>query len=232
MDYIKRAIYGPDPKEQHRKIKAILRKNARGIDRSLNELTSLQNKTKQLIKRAAKKNDIKSVRAYATELYRINKQYERMYTSKAQLQSIGMRIEEAYKVQMLTKQMAENTGLMREVNALVRLPQLRSSMMELEKELMRSGMISEMVDETLESVNEVDEQEDEMISEEVDKIVGQYTNEKFSKVGNIPTEELPRPVTIETGEEEKEKIVPEDQINEEADRMLNDMREKLRALQD
>ena len=229
MDYIKRAIYGPDPKEQHRKIKAILRKNARGIDRSLNELTSLQNKTKQLIKKAAKKNDIKSVRAYATELYRINKQYERMYTSKAQLQSIGMRIEEAYKVQMLTKQMAESTGLMREVNALVRLPQLRSSMMELEKELMRSGMISEMVDETLESVNEVDEQEDEAITEEVDKIVEQYANEKFSKVGNVPTEELPRPVTVEA---EEEKMVPEDQINEEADRMLNDMREKLRALQD
>lgn len=229
MDYIKRAIYGPDPKEQHRKIKAILRKNARGIDRSLNELTSLQNKTKQLIKKAAKKNDIKSVRAYATELYRINKQYERMYTSKAQLQSIGMRIEEAYKVQMLTKQMAESTGLMREVNALVRLPQLRSSMMELEKELMRSGMISEMVDETLESVNEVDEQEDEAITEEVDKIVEQYANEKFSKVGNVPTEELPRPVTTE---EEEEKMVPEDQISEEADRMLNDMREKLRALQD
>ena len=229
MDYIKRAIYGPDPKEQHRKIKAILRKNARGIDRSLNELTSLQNKTKQLIKKAAKKNDIKSVRAYATELYRINKQYERMYTSKAQLQSIGMRIEEAYKVQMLTKQMAESTGLMREVNALVRLPQLRSSMMELERELMRSGMISEMVDETLESVNEVDEQEDEAITEEVDKIVEQYANEKFSKVGNVPTEELPRPVTVEA---EEEKMVPEDQINEEADRMLNDMREKLRALQD
>lgn len=224
MDYVKKAIWGPDPKEQHRNIKSTLRKNGRSIDKSLRELSVLQNKTQQLIKRAAKKNDVKTVRLYAKELYAINRQYSRMYTSKAQLDSVGMKIEEAVRMRTLSNQMADSTGLMREVNSLVRLPQLQSTMIELEKELMKAGIISEMVDDTMESVQNQDEELDEEIDEQVNKIVEQYTNEKFDKVDDVPITELP---TMDQQEEE----TPEDKVDEEADNMLNEMRERLKALQ-
>lgn len=222
MDYVKKAIWGPDPKEQHRIIKATLRRNGRGIDKSLRDLSVLQNKTQQLIKRAAKKNDVKTVKLYAKELYAINRQYSRMYTSKAQLDSVGMKIEEAFRMRTLSNQMADSTGLMREVNSLVKLPQLQGTMLELEKELMKAGIISEMVDDTMESVQDMDEEMDEEIDEEVNKIVEQYTNEKFEKIDHIPSTELP------TAQREEE--IPE-KIDEEADNMLNEMRERLKALQ-
>lgn len=228
MDYIKKAIWGPDPKEQNRRIKMTLRKNGRSIDKSLRELSVLQTKTQQLIKKSAKKNDVKTVKLYARELYQINKQYNRMYTSKAQLDSVGMKIEEAFRMRMLSNQMADSAGLMREVNSLVKLPQLQSTMIELEKELMKAGIINEMIDDTTETVQQGDNEEmDEEVDEEINKIVEQYTSNKFDKVDNAPQTELPAAEEPTKQEEE----VPEGQIDEEADNMLNDMKERLRALQ-
>ncbi|SCU89317.1 LANO_0D04478g1_1 [Lachancea nothofagi CBS 11611] len=222
MDYFKKAIWGPDPKEQQRKIRQMVRRNGRSLDKSLRELSALQNKTQGLIKRSAKQNDTRSVRIYAKELYQINKQYQRMYISKAQLQSVGMKIEEAFRMQSLQENMASSAILMREVNSLVRLPYLQHTMMELEKELVKSGLISEMIDDTME-MTEDEEMEDE-IEEEVSKIVEQYTSNRLDKVNDIPTAELP-------SKQEAEQIVPEDKIDDEADVMLNEMRERLKALQ-
>lgn len=221
MDYLKKAIWGPDPKEQHRKIRTLVRRNGRSLDKSLRELNALQSKTQALIKRSAKQNDTRSVRIYARELYQINKQYKRMYTSKAQLQSVGMKIDEAFRMQSLQENMALSAGLMREVNSLVRLPYLQSSMMELEKELVKSGLISEMIDDTMEMATE-DEDMEEEAEQEVKKIVDQYTSSKLDELDDIPADELP-------GKEEE--IVPDDKIDDEADNMLNEMRERLKALQ-
>lgn len=229
MDYVKKAIWGPDPKEQHKKIKSILRKNSRQIDKSLLELQSLQNKTKQLIKKSAKKDDLKSIKIYATELYQINKQYNRMYTSKAQLESVSMKIEEAYKMQTLTKQMAKSTILMHEVNQLVHLPQLQNTMVELEKELMRAGIISEMIDDAVEIVEPGEEEFDEEANDEVNKIIEEFTKEKVEESSNtnnnVPVQEFPELPEIEKEANSEEKV------DEDSEKMLNDMRERLRALQ-
>ncbi|SCU97432.1 LAMI_0F10066g1_1 [Lachancea mirantina] len=223
MDYVKKAIWGPDPKEQHRKIRALVRKNTRGLDRSLRELTALQTKTQGFIKQAAKQSDTRSVRVYAKELYQINKQYGRLYTSKAQLQSVGMKIEEAFRMQSLQENMAVSAGLMREINSLVRLPHLQSTMMELEKELVKSGLISEMMDDALETAD-VDEELDEEVEDQVNKIVQQYTINRLDKAGEVPSVERP-------ASDVHEEVVPEDKIDDEAGNMLNEMRERLKALQ-
>ena len=229
MNFIKCAIWGPDPKEQHRKIKASLRKNGRQIDRNINELQALQRKTKELIKRSAKQNDLKAVRVYAKELYQINKQYTRMYTSKAQLDSITMKVEEAYKMKNLTNSMFVSTGIMKEMNSLVRLPQLQTTVIELEKELMKAGIMTEMVDDTFENLdmNEEDEMNEE-VEEQVNKIIEEYTSKKFATINNVPTTQLPTKQTVNNKEDEE---IPEDKIDEEADKMIADMRERLKALQ-
>lgn len=226
MEYVKKAIWGPDPKEQHRKIKAALRKNARQIDRNLNDLQNLQKRTKDLIKQAAKKDDMKAVKVYAKELYQVNKQYSRMYTSKAQLNSVTMKVEEAYKMKNLTNSMATSTGIMREVNSLVRLPQIQSSMMELEKELMKAGIMTEMVDDTMESLDMGEDEMNEEVEEQVNKIIEEYTTDKFAKVDNIPEH-----IDLPAGQPEEEVETPENKVDEEADKMIDDMRQRLRALQ-
>lgn len=229
MNFIKCAIWGPDPKEQHRKIKASLRKNGRQIDRNINELQALQRKTKELIKRSAKQNDLKAVRVYAKELYQINKQYTRMYTSKAQLDSITMKVEEAYKMKNLTNSMSVSTGIMKEMNSLVRLPQLQTTVIELEKELMKAGIMTEMVDDTFENLdmNEEDEMNEE-VEEQTNKIIEEYTSKKFATINNVPTIQLPTKQTVNNKEDEE---IPGDKVDEEADKMIADMRERLKALQ-
>ncbi|CAG98918.1 ESCRT-III subunit protein VPS24 [Kluyveromyces lactis] len=223
MNFIKTAIWGPDPKEQHRKLKSILRKNDRQLSKSLNELSSLKAKTQQLIKQAAKQNDIKTVRLYAKELYHVNKQYNRMYTSKAQLQSVGMKIEECFQMNKLQDKMAQSAVLMRDVNSLVRLPQLRGTMIELEKELVKSGIITEMMDDAMESYEDMEEEEE--INEQVDQIVAEYTSEKLGKVEETPNVVLSEPPPAE------QEVVPESNIDAEADNMIKAMKERLNALQ-
>ncbi|AAS50819.2 ABR049Cp [Eremothecium gossypii ATCC 10895] len=222
MNFIKTAIWGVDPREQHRKLKAILRKNQRQLDKSLRELAALKGKTQVLIKKSAKTNDVKTVRIYAKELYQINKQYDRIYTSKAQLQSVGMKIEEAFHMNKMQQTMAQSAGLMREVNSLVSVPQLRSTMMELEKELLRSGIVSEMVNDSLENIDMT--VDDEEVDEQVEQIVMQYTGAKFNAVDNVPETQLERQDALE-------EVVPEEDIKDEADNMLREMRERLNALQ-
>ncbi|AMD22942.1 HHR173Cp [Eremothecium sinecaudum] len=224
MNFIKTAIWGVDPKEQHKKLKAILRKNQREIDKSLHTLKALQSKTQNLVKKSAKANDITTVRIYAKELYQINSQYNRMYTSKAQLQSVGMKIEEAFQMNRLQDTMAQSTELMMEVNSLLSVPQLRNTMIELERELMKSGIISDMMDESMETLdNEID---DEEVNEQVNQIVAQYTNDKFNVIDNVPTTQLSRQPS-----EVSEEIVPEDKVADETENMLKEMRERLNALQ-
>lgn len=220
MDYMKKAIWGEDPKEQQRKIRSIIRKNKRSLDKTIRDLDQLKSKTKALIKQSYKKNDLKGCRIYAKELYNINKQYNRMYTSKANLESINLKIEEAYRMKILSNQMISSINIMNEVNSLIHLPQLQSSMIELEKELMKNGMINEMIDDTLENID-TNEEEEEEVENEVNKIIEEFTNEKFSKIKQeVPTNNI----EVEATNNDKE-------IDEEADTMLNEMRERLKALQ-
>ncbi|KAH3899888.1 related to Vacuolar protein-sorting-associated protein 24 [Saccharomycodes ludwigii] len=241
MDYIKKSIWGqqkPDPREQQRNLKKIIRKNSREVNRSLYELTNLKLKSEKLIKASAKKNDKKKVKIYCHELYRINKQYDRMYTSKAQLESIGLKVDEMLNLQKIGQTMAQGAGIMNEVNSLIHIPALRSSMIELEKELMKSGIITEMVDDTLEMNPEDDitvEEDDEEIENAVNEIMEKYTNEKFDKVHTVPQTKLPIHQQQESipqkEKDEEDKIIPNENVDGEADNLLNEMRERLRALQ-
>lgn len=207
---------------QHRKCKQLTRRNARQLEKSIREINALEKKTETLIKQSAKKNDMKSVKVYARELYGIKKQQSRLYKSKAQLESVGMQIDESFGMLKLQQNMVKSSSIMREVNSLVRLPQLTGTMRELEQELMKSGIINEMVGDTLDTMDEVEDiEEEDEINEEINKIVSQYTTEKFDKVNNLPHTQLEEPAPQHA----------EPELEEEDDHVLNEMRERLKALQ-
>lgn len=181
---------------------------------------SLEKKTETLIKGSARKEDYKSVKIYARELYSIKKQKSRLHKSKAQLDSVGMQIDESFGMLKLQQQMQLSSGIMKEVNSLVKLPELTGTMRQLEQELVKSGIINEMVGDTVDMLDENDELEDEEADEEVNKIVSEYTKEKFNKVQNAPDAKLEVPQ------------VEEPEVEEEDDEhVLNEMRERLKALQ-
>ncbi|ODV58690.1 ESCRT-III subunit protein VPS24 [Ascoidea rubescens DSM 1968] len=239
MDYLKKAIWGPDPKEQMRKCNSLLRKNKRQLDRSINNLSPLQKKTESLIRQSAKKNDLKSARIYAKELINIKNQKNRLYKSKAQLDSITMKINENFSILKLQGKIGESAIIMREVNSLVRLPELTATMRELEKELVKSGVINEMIEDRVDSF-EVDFEEEE-IDEQIDQIISELTSGQLDKVNNTPThalEEVNNEIINQVEQQQplqkvkSPELVAEGGVGDDSDEILKQMRERLKALQD
>lgn len=223
MDYIKKAIWGPDPKEQMRKINQLLRKNKRELDRSMNQLQPLKKKTESLIKKSTKNKDYKSARIYAKELININRQYNKLYLSKTRVDSITMSINEQWSMNKLTNSLQLLTGVMKDVNQLISLGAILSTMQELLKELMKAGIINEMMDDMVDLDVEDDELESES-QDEVNKIIQSLTEDKFSKIENeVPSSDL-------ISEESKSNAVELD--DEEDHEALDEMRERLKALQE
>ncbi|KGR01329.1 charged multivesicular body protein 3 [Candida albicans GC75] len=223
MDYIKKKIYGPDPKEQMRKINQLLRKNKRELDRSMNQLVPLRKKTESLIKKSAKDKDYKSAKLYARELININKQYNKLYTSKTRIESITMSINEQYSMNKLTQSIHSSTSIMKDVNSLIHIGAVSHTMQELSKELMKAGIINEMMDDMVD-LDEIDEELEEESQEEVNKIIANLTEDKFSKIENeVPSNEFNEQVIEPPAE-----VVEEDEEDELA---LDEMRERLKALQ-
>lgn len=225
MNYIKRAIYGPDPREQKQKCNALIRKNQRELDKMLSGLNQSEQKTKNMVKGAARRNDTKSARFLAKEIYGCKKQRERLNKAKAQLNSVSLQVNEAFALQKLEQSMKSSTGLMKEVNTLLRMPELMGTMNQLGQELMKSGIIEEMVDDTLDTVGEDEDGIEEAADEEVDKILTEVTGGKLGSAGKAPEGGLQQP-------EEEEQVGEEATEDTEADEeMFNSMRERLKTLQ-
>lgn len=224
MYYVKKAIYGPSPEEQRRKCMSLIRQNQRELDKQLNNMSSSENKTKTMIKSAVRRNDMKSARILAKELYGVRKNRQRLHKSRAQLNSVSLQVNEAFALRKLEGSMKSSTGLMKEVNGLIKLPELMGTMNSLSAELMKSGIIDEMVTDTLDNLDEEQFLDDEEAEGEVDQILDEIlgngkTSEKKNSNDALPDmpEIIPQEATAETVEDDSA--------------MLDSMRERLKALQ-
>lgn len=137
MNYIKTAIYGPDPAAQKRECQALIRKNQRELDKQITQLTASENKTKTMVKQVAKRNDVKSARMLAKELYKSKRQKQRLHKSKAQLSSVSMQVNEAFALRKIEGTMKVSTGVMKDMNSLIKLPELMGTMNALSQELVK-----------------------------------------------------------------------------------------------
>lgn len=132
-----------------------------------------------------------------------------------------MQIDESFGMLKLQENMKLSSGIMKEVNSLVKLPELTGTMRDLSQELVKSGIINEMVGDTVDLLDENDELEDEEVDEEVNKIISDLTKDKFNKIDNAPDTKLETPQVEEPAVEE----------DEDDEQVLNEMRERLKALQ-
>jgi len=218
-------FWKPDPKEQVRKCNQIIRANTRKLDRDIANLKVVENKTKTLIIQASKraqrnpsqaKQAAQETRTFAKELIRTRKTSQRLVTSKAQLNSVSMQVTEAFAVRKIEGSIRSSVGIMKDVNSLVRLPELTGTMRELSQELVKAGIIEEMVGDSL--PDELEE-EDEEAESEIDKVLGEILQDRMGKVGATPVTPTP----------EKEPVA-EDEEEEDAEAMLDQMRGRLQAL--
>lgn len=164
-----------------------------------------ENKTKGYILAASKRADkspahakqaTQEARTFAKELVHVRRQAGRLHTSKAQLQSVQMQVNEAFAVRKIEGSLKVSTGIMKDVNALVKLPELTGTMQELSQELMKAGIIEEMVGDMLPDDELL---EDEDAEAEVDAVLGEVLK---GKLGAIDTQMPSIPTTEEENAED------------------------------
>lgn len=201
-----------------RRINALLRKNRRELERLLSQLAPLRKKTEGLVRKSAAQGNLNAARIYAREMININNQYKKLHLSKTRLELISMAINEQYQMRRMTQQIQALTAIMRDVNSVVSLGMVLATMQDLSKELMKAGIIEEMMDDMVDA--EDPELEDEL-QEEINKVIEEITKEKLSEVPAVP--DVP---------ELEEVPVQEEPHESEDEEMLKEMRQRLRELQE
>lgn len=125
-----------------------------------------------------------------------------------------MQVNEAFAMRKIEGSIKNSVGIMKDVNMLVKLPELTGTMQELSQELVKAGIIEEMMEDSLPN-NELLEGEDEEAEEEVDKVLGEILKDKVQ----APAVPVDQPM---------EPAVEEDEMDSEE--MMAQMRGRLEAL--
>lgn len=128
-----------------------------------------------------------------------------------------MQVNEAFSVRKIQGSLKKSTGIMKDVNTLVRLPELSATMRQLSTELIRAGIIEEVVDDALTDTQLMEDEEEEADAE-VDKVLQEVLQGKLTQAESVKPEQ---PVEEEPAAEEE---------FEDQEATLEQMRGRLEAL--
>ncbi|KAK4101523.1 hypothetical protein N658DRAFT_63836 [Parathielavia hyrcaniae] len=239
METLKSIFVKPDPQAQYRKCNALLRSNMRKLDRDIAQIKAAETKTKNLIiaaNKRAQRGDAsrqrqaqREVRDFARELIRARRAGQRLVTGRAQLASVQMQVSEAFALRRIEGNIRASVGVMKDVNALVRLPEFAHTMQELSVELMKAGIIEEMVGDVLPvdgDLEGVGEEEDEEAESEVDKVLGEILKDRMETAGKMPSAPLPQ----QQVPAQQQRLEEEEDEEEDTEAMMDQMRNRLEAL--
>ncbi|KNZ53654.1 hypothetical protein VP01_3173g3 [Puccinia sorghi] len=193
MESVNRFLYGPSPEERVRKWQAKIRTEERQMDREIRGIESAQNKVKIQLKQLAAKNDLKNCKMLAKEIVRSNKQKDRLYTSKARLNSIRMQLQHQLATLKISGTLQKSTEIMKLSNSLMKLPELNKTMQEMSKEMMkvrwnrsmRAGIMSEMMEDAIDTLDEDEEELEEEAEAEVQNVLFSITDGKLGQMGSV-----------------------------------------------
>lgn len=110
----------------------------------------------------------------------------------------------------------KSTEVMAAMQRLVRLPEIADTMREMSKEMTKAGILEEMIEETMESLEDTDQVEEEAQGE-VDKILWELTDGKLGEAPSVPIATPSNPAA-------------ESRVEEEDEGELDEMRSRLEAL--
>ncbi|KAF3421722.1 hypothetical protein E2986_08751 [Frieseomelitta varia] len=196
-----------NPKEMVQEWTHKLRKEGYQLDRQREE-----EKIKRSLKEAAKKGDKDVCKILAKEIIRARKTCNKLYTSKAHMNSVSLQMKNQLATIRVAGSVQKSTEVMQAMQSLVRVPEVAATMRELSKEMMKAGIIEEMLDETMEFVEDSEEVEDEA-DEEIDKILWEVTAGQLGTAPAVVTE-TPGSVIASTSAEEESEDVNDKELEE------------------
>lgn len=185
------------------------------MQREIQKLDNEEIKLKNQIKAEAKKGSSqKTLNTLAKSMVQLRSSRDRLYTSKAQVNSVALQLKEMQASLKVAKAMKISTSVMASMNQMINLPRVRALAMNMSREMAKAGMIQEVITDTFEDLEEEDA--DEVAQEAVDKLLHEITHGQFGDIGTITNSV---PVQEET----------EDMKDEEDDE-LEAMKARLEAL--
>uniref|UniRef100_A0A182SYX1 Charged multivesicular body protein 3 n=1 Tax=Anopheles maculatus TaxID=74869 RepID=A0A182SYX1_9DIPT len=187
------------------------------LDRQIRSIQREEDKIKRSLKEAAKKNDKEVCTILAKELIRSRKAINKIYTSKAHINSVQLQMKNQMATVRVAGSLAKSTEVMQAMQALVKLPEVAATMREMSREMMKAGIIEEMIDETMESLEDVEEMEEEA-QKEIDHVLWEITAGKLGEAPATPiaTPSQDGPSTSRAEEKEEEE---EDDMKEMQNRL-------------
>ncbi|CAH8455863.1 unnamed protein product [Schistosoma turkestanicum] len=169
-----------DPKVQLKEMTSVLRRQKYTLQRDIQTHLRQQKQLEMAIKKCARESDIPSAKVYAKEYAESKKTIGRLYLAMSQIDSVAMELRHMASVSQLTSGMEKSTTVMSAMSALVKMPELQSTMQNLSKEMMKAGIIEEMISDTFEPLASV-ENEDDLASAEVNRVLWDLTAGQLGK---------------------------------------------------
>ncbi|KAI9178727.1 Vacuolar protein-sorting-associated protein 24 [Blastocladiella emersonii ATCC 22665] len=200
--FLKTMLGIQSPEEQVKKWRGNLRAQDRVLDRQIRGIEAEEAKVKRTLKDAAKKGNRAACVSLAKELVRSRKAKERLHTSKAQLNSVSMQLGQQLAALKVAGALQKSTEIMKSVNGLVKLPEIQAQMQDMAREMMKAGIIEEMIDDTITSLD--DDEVEEEAEEEVNRVLFEITDGLLGQGGTVGAD-LNQPE-----EEEEEEAVQQD----------------------
>ena len=209
-----------DPKEQVQEWCKKIRKEGYNLDRQINAIKREEMKVTKSLKEAAKRGDKDVCQILAKEVINSRKSVNKLYTAKANLNSVQNQMKGQLATLKVSGALAQSADVMKNMSALVKIPETQKTMMELSKEMMKAGIIEEMLEDTMEGLNDGEEME-EAAQEEIDKIILELTTGKLTEAPIAVKDTLPVPDDVEEVKDEE---------LAEGEEELEDMQSRLEAL--
>ncbi|KAL9554284.1 hypothetical protein PS6_003505 [Mucor atramentarius] len=195
------------PDELVKKWRQEIRGQQRGIDRQIRAIDAEEAKVKKSIKQVAKKGDVKNCKMLAKELIRSQRHKNRLYTSKAQMNSIIMQLEHQLATLKVAGSLQKSGEVMKLVNQLARLPEISQTMQQMSMEMTKAGIMEEMIGDTMDMMD--DDDIEEAADEEVNDVLFQITDGMLGEAGSVGPALESKPMVAEEEEEEDEEEGPE-----------------------
>jgi len=177
-----------------------LKGEVRGMEREIQKIEREEDKVKKEVKSAAKQGNMKGAEILAKELVRSRHAKDRLYQSRAQLSSVQMELTNQVATMKLTDCMKMSTDVMKHMNSLIKMPEMKKTMLELQKEMMKAGVIDEMMEDTMEMMDEGDTEE--ATQDEINKILADLA---IDAVAKAPETLAPKATPMEPEVEVEEK---------------------------
>ncbi len=156
----------------------------------------------QIRKLAKSRDNIKAINILAKGLVRSQKGKNKLYEARARVSSVCTQLRLNYAQVEVVQTMEKSGTILKAMGQLMSLPKLRNACKELSRQMMKAGIIDEVMEDAFESLE--DEDTEELAQQEADKILFEITEGQLGKVGKVKNKLEAKEDKVEVKEEDKD----------------------------